>query len=442
MSSSSLVDNPTSYPPQTAASGSAANPIAPNPPGPSNPVAPNPPGPSPNASPCSFWITRTRKNVKSNDKRLNHDPRALQHFLLTHASGRPTVLIECKGTHEVGSDNPDGTQTTITETDFHFTVDISSALLPANTYGAPVWVVADEEPVKRGKYWRQIDYDPNPPPQAQTPANLEAGHSRLRRRAATPLERKQALDDAQRRKALGLPPWASISAQTPDPTGVRLLFPGDRLRFDKASVCAIEGFSDSNLVAPTKTLDEWAEEYCASWSPLKEFRFMRTVYGWDLAEVQRQVASSLAPCHGGDDKKETVTVIIKGNEVVVRPKNLLWWIYGLGFFRILFYITLVYPFILWPIKKFLLARCWKVAGSSFAFVRYEHLEDSKPGETVAQYIARVPQAPQAKDLKATSRGISKIVGQSFADWYSVNAQHFTTAARGWNKGGQRNPIVV
>ncbi|KAG8955970.1 hypothetical protein FRC04_006418 [Tulasnella sp. 424] len=433
MSSSSPVDNPTSHPPQQVASGSAANAIT-----------PHPSALSTDGSPVGFWITGTRKNVKTNDSRLNDDPQALQHFLLTHASGRPTVLIECKGTHEVEDYNVGfGGSSTNIVTDFHFTVDISSALLPANTYGAPVWVIADEEPAKRGKYWRQIDYDPNPPAQAQTPANLEAGHLWLQRRQATPLERKQGLDDAQRRRALGLPPWACISAQTPDPTGVRLLFPGDRLRFENASACAIEDFSDSDLVAPTKTLDEWTEEYCASWSPLKEFRFIRTVYGWDLDEVQRQVKRTLASCHSGDRKKETARVIIKGNKVVVRPKNPLWWIFGSGFFRFWLYITLVYPIILWPIKKYVLGRCWKVAGSSFAFVRYEHLEDSRHGETVAQYIARVPQAPPAKDLKATSRGISKIVGQRFADWYLVNSQHFSSAANRRSEADRyRNNLIV
>ncbi|KAG8955969.1 hypothetical protein FRC04_006417 [Tulasnella sp. 424] len=423
MSSSSLVDNAASYPPEPLASGLGAA---------ANATAPNPLGPSTNASPYSFWTTNTRKNVKTNDSRLNHDPQALQHFILTHASGRPTVLIECWGTHQVETTDREGDKKVTTVTDFHFTVDISSALLPANTYGAPVWVVADEEPAKRGKYWRQIDYDPNPP-QAQRPANLEAGRSPLQRRTATPLERKQGLDDTQSRRTRGLPPWTPVSAQTPNPTGARLLFPGDRLRFQNIL---------SNFTAPTKTLDEWAEEYCASRSPLKEFRFIRTVYGWNLDEVQRQVASSLASCHSGKGKKEIVKVIIKGDKVVIRPKSLLWWIFGLGFLRFWFYITLVYPIILWPIKKFLLGRCWEVAGSSFAFVRYEHLEDSRHGETVAQYIARVPQAPQATDLIVTSRGISKIVGQRFTDWYLVNSHHFTSAAGRARNTVQGNPIVV
>ncbi|KAG8910118.1 hypothetical protein FRC00_008834 [Tulasnella sp. 408] len=364
---------------------------------------------------------------------------ALQQFLLTHAAGRPTILIECRGTHEVEGTDSEGNKTTSIETDFHFTVDVSSALLAADTYGSPVWVVADEEPAKRGRYWRQVEYDPNP---TQTPANLETGPLPLRRREATPLERKQGLEDAQRRKALALPPWACISAQTPDPTGARLVFPGDRLRFENTAVCATQDFSDGDLAPPSKTLADWAEEYCASWSPLKEFRFVRTVYGWDLNEVQSHVASSLSSCHWGDNKKEMATVIIKGTKVIVRPNNPLWWLYGLGIFRWLFYITLIYPLIMWPIKRYLLGRCWKVAGSSFAFVRYDHLADSKPGETVAQYVARVPQGPPAKDLKVTSQGISKIVGQHFADWYSANGQAFGSAASARNKSGKRNPIVV
>ncbi|KIO25697.1 hypothetical protein M407DRAFT_24965 [Tulasnella calospora MUT 4182] len=417
-----------SYPPQPAGSGP-----------PPNAVTPNNPALTTNGSSYRSWITNTRKDVKSNDKILNQDPKALQQFLLTHASGPPTVLIECKGTHEVEGTDSDGARTVTIVIDFHFTVDVTSALLGADTYGAPVWVVADEEPAKRGKYWRQIDYDPNP---AQTRANLEAGSSSLRRRSATPLEKRQGLEDVQRRRDLGLPPWACVSAQTPDPTGVRLLSRGDRLRFENSAVCAIQDFSDSDLEPPTIPLAEWTEEYCASWSPLKEFRFLRTVYGWDFKDVQRQVASSLAPFHSGDGTKETATVIIKGSKVIVQSSSPLWWLYGLGFLRWLLYLTLIYPLILWPIKRYLLGRCWKVAGSSFAFVRYEHMQDSRPGETVAQYVARAPQAPPVNDLKMTSRGISKIVGQRFADWYSANAQTFYTAASSKNKTGQRTAIVV
>ncbi|KAG8924882.1 hypothetical protein FRC01_010945, partial [Tulasnella sp. 417] len=317
---------------------------------------------------------------------------------------------------------------------------VSSALLPATEFGAPVWVVADGEPVRRGGYRPQVDYNPSPP---QIPTNLEAGSSPLLRREASPLEIKQALEHAQRREALALPPWACLSpAQTPDATGVRLVFPGDRLRFENTSICATQDFSDSDLRPPTKTLADWTEEYCASWRPLKEFQFMRTVYGWDFNEVQRQVASSLASCHQGYDAQETATVIVKGTKVIVGPNNLLWRLLQIGVLRGILYITFIHPLIIWPIKRYLLGRCWKVAGSSFAFRRYEYLEDSKPGETVDQYIARVPQAPPAKDLKTTSRGVSKIVGQDFADWYSTHAEAFQSAASSKTQTDVRNPIVV
>lgn len=319
-------------------------------------------------------------------------------------------------------------------TDFHFTVDVSNALLPADTYGAPVWVVADEEPAKRGRYWRQIDLDPNPP---RTPANLEAGTLPSLRRAACHLERKNGVDDAQRRKALGLPPWARVSGRTA--TGARLLFPGDRLRFKDTSA---QGHLDTTMFPPTKTLADWAEEYCASWSPLKEFRFIRTVYGWNLVEAQQMVKETLRTCHSGDRKKQTVKIIIKGRKVIVRPYNPLWWLYGLGFLRFFLYITLIHPLIMWPIKMYLLGRCWKVAGSSFAFVRYEHLEDSEPGETIAQYIARVPQPLPENDLKVTSRGISKFVGQRFTDWFSVNQPTIVRAATSRTFTGWKNPIVI
>lgn len=380
-------------------------------------------------------------SVKSGENMLNQNPEALQQFLLMHAYDRPTVLIKCKGTHEQWcSSGGFGGPATETVTDFDFTVDISSALLPVDTYAAPVWVVADEEPAKRGRYWRQIDHNPSSQNPLHVPADIEA--SQLLRRRATPLERKQALDDAQRRKELALPPWARVSTLTTDQTGARLLFPTDRLRFENTSFCTIEDFSDDNLPSPTKSLAEWTEEYCATRCPLKEFRFERTVYGWDLEEVERKILSLLADRHAGDRKKTSVKVIIKGRKIVVRPNTSLWWLYENDYLKALFYITFIYLIIMWPIKKFLLGRCWKVAGSSFAFIRYEHLEDSLPEETVAQYIARVPQPPQAKDLKATSRGISKVVGHRFTDWYLSNSHFISSAASRREKGGERNPIVL
>ncbi|KAG8920436.1 hypothetical protein FRC01_000752 [Tulasnella sp. 417] len=429
----SLASPSTSYPPQPLP--------LPGPDPARNVITLNPSEPGTRGLPYSFRISRKKKNVKSKESILNQNPQALQQFLLTHAHDRPTVLIRCMGSHEIPySGTALGGPSTEPVTDFDFTVDISSVLLPVDAYGAPVWVVANEEPAKRGRHWRQIDLDPSSQSALHNPADIEA--SQLLRRRATPLERKQALDDAQRRKELGLPPWACVSTQTPEKTGVHLLFRTDRVRFENASFCAIEDFSDSNLPSPTKSLAGWAEEYCASRSPLKEFRFQRTVYGWNLEEVQREILSLVERCHRGDKKKTTVKIIIKGRKIVVRPNSSLWWLYENEYLKKLFYITFIYFIFMWPINKLLLGRCWKVAGSSFAFVRYEHLEDSQPGETVAQYIARVPQPPQAEDLKVTPRGISIVVGQRFRDWYSTNSQIISSAACRREKGGDRNPIVL
>ncbi|KAG8924881.1 hypothetical protein FRC01_010944 [Tulasnella sp. 417] len=338
MSNYAQVDASSSYPPPPPAAGPPTYAVTP----------PNPPASTTTASPYNSWITGTRNDVKSTDKRLNQDPQALQQFLLTHATNKPTVLIECKGTHEEEGTDSDGAKTTTVVVDFHFAVDVTSALLNPDMYGAPVWVVADEEPAKRGKYWRQIDYDPIP---SRTPANLEARSSSLRRRTATPLEKKQALEDTQRRRAMGLPPWACITAQTPDLTGARLVSAADRIRFENSATSTIEDFSDSDLEPPSITLADWTEEYCASWSPLKEFRFLRTVYGWDFRDLQRKVAVSLASAHTGQGKKETATVVIKGTKVIAQSGSPLWWFYIEGYLRWFLYLTLIYPIILWPIKS-------------------------------------------------------------------------------------------
>ncbi|KIO25692.1 hypothetical protein M407DRAFT_24959 [Tulasnella calospora MUT 4182] len=222
---------------------------------------------------------------------LIRSPRyALQQFLLTHDSGRQTVLIECVGTHEEEGSDSDGNKTTSIVTDFHLPVDVLSALLPAATYGAPIWVVADEEPAKRADIGAKSTM-------------IQTHH--LKHLPTSKQDLRHSCEEKQ------LPSRESKDSKT---VSVHLLFPGDRLHFENTSVCAIQDFSDSDLTPPTKTLADWAEEYCASWSPLKEFRFIRTVYGWDLNEIQRQVASSMGSCHSGDGKKETATVIINGTK--------------------------------------------------------------------------------------------------------------------------------
>ncbi|KAG8987870.1 hypothetical protein FRB90_003096 [Tulasnella sp. 427] len=386
--------------------------------------------------PYEFWITNTKLNVKSNDRRLNEDPKALQQFLLTHATNRPTVLVACRGTHEEWRPTRDGGDTRVV-TDFSFVVDISNALLPAETYGAPVWVVGDEEPANRGRSWRQVESKP------PTPAPLEAGSSSGRRRKATALERKQNLDDFQLRETGGAPPWASRSTPDANSKGFRLLLPEDRARFEHATVYYVSNFTDLNLQVPTITLADWTEEYCASRSPLKEFRFQRTVYGWDLNDMERRIKSTLRYCHTGAARKEEVKVYIKGAEVIVRPKTVLWTLLGSGYITALLSLVLIYPLILWPIKQ-MTSRCWKVAGSSFGFRRWQHLEDSRPGESPAQYVARAPQSGlEAKDLRVSPRGgLSRVVGQTFNQWYEANQLMFSTAASGRVINSVNNPIVV
>ena len=87
--------------------------------------------------------------------------------------------------------------------------------------------------------------------------------------------------------------------------------------------------------------------------------------------------------------------------------------------RVLLWITLIYTLIIAPLQFLFLTAKWEVCGTSFAFQRWRHLEDSRPGDIVDAYKAR--RKPQASEIdqnegdsptqfKVTSKGISQLIG--------------------------------
>jgi hypothetical protein len=166
---------------------------------------------------------------------------ALYRFLLGQANDAPSLRLYCRGTHPEhrtrwvpeGRDNSDsGSRETYTETviDFDFCIDIG-----LGHAASPLvhWSVADFQPAYRGLM------------------TLEVEESTGKRRANR-AERKAHVRWSEQGKARGLPPWITS--------------------MDRWS----EGICDDiRPLRSSKTLRQWADEYCASGKYLKEFVYKK-----------------------------------------------------------------------------------------------------------------------------------------------------------------------
>ena len=121
-------------------------------------------------------------------------------------------------------------------TDFDFCIDLTHHLLPVTH-----WTVADSEPAYRGKMVREVE---------------EQDGISLRKRAATRKEGKMIRRLRRYRVENGLPPWVPM---------------GDS---------AILTHHHPNR--SSRTVRQWADNYCASDKSLKEFMFekVRMVAGF------------------------------------------------------------------------------------------------------------------------------------------------------------------
>jgi hypothetical protein len=168
---------------------------------------------------------------------LNALGEALYRFLLSQATSNPSYRLHCRGTHSehrtrwVRETNREGRtesrRETYTETvtDFDFYIDAGPHISSKPIH----WSVADNEPAYRGLMVPETDL---------------FGIKQTTKRA----EKKRYMKWAEERKTRGLPPWiASMDGW-------------------------FEGLpDDANTLKSSKTLRQWADEYCASQKYLKEF---------------------------------------------------------------------------------------------------------------------------------------------------------------------------
>ncbi|KAF9044573.1 hypothetical protein BDZ89DRAFT_1194718 [Hymenopellis radicata] len=307
-------------------------------------------------------------NIVSHDPHLNTDGEALYRFLLSQAQTPPKLSLHCRGTHSetrsrnVTRQGRDGQHHVHTESysetvvDFDFYISLDKYVLPEVTH----WSVSDVDPAYRGRMFKDVGSEP---------------------RKAKYNERKLHNKWVKHRDAQGLPPWISSES------GVLT---------DDYSV----------VLKSSKSLRAWADDYCASPKNLKEFVYVKSLYGWDLQTLEQAIRTSI---NGASFYSGSLTVEFEksATKVYVRPDNRLSRMLSNKWLKFLSIILLIFPFI-WLFKRFNKrgGGRWEVCGGAYALKRWVPQEPVETGKGMSDSI-----------LRAQGSGeVRRLVGCREADW--------------------------
>ncbi|CAL1695717.1 unnamed protein product [Somion occarium] len=307
-------------------------------------------------------------DIISHDEHLNED--ALYRFLLSQSQTYPGFFLDIRGSHiehhtrTVHSTDSQGhshsRQEHYTETvvDFEFPINISQHIISGPIH----WSVADEEPAYRGEMFKEVDgvFAPDE-------SDIENGLEFRSRRKATKDEISSAKAWEKERKARGLPPWIG---------------PGMSMESWSAAVSPEVDPSQTNVLKSSKSLRQWADEYCASKKHLKEFTYERCIYGWNISALEQAVAAAIRSTY------YTGTYEVKfrrtGAHIYIRPDNHLSRTLSNKWLKFLLWITLIYIFI-WLYKRFLGGGKWEVCGGAYALKRWQPASTDDNSDTLPPY---------------------------------------------------------
>ncbi|KAJ6575087.1 hypothetical protein B0H19DRAFT_1127115 [Mycena capillaripes] len=316
-------------------------------------------------------------NIVSHDPHLNSDGEALYRFLLSQSTIHPTFRLHCRGTHtetryrHVTSRHSDGRTRTrnesYTETvvDFDFYID-------ASHFSGPVhWSVDDSEPAYRGGMVREVD-------------------SPEGKRKATRAEIKLFKGWVEDRTARGLPPW----------------------------ITNVDAYSDgitpnATVLKSSRTLRQWADEYCASPKHLKEFTYEKVPYGWNIRQLENAIrASILAAPYRGDI---VVKFSTSASTVYIRPDNRLSRMLSNKWLKFLSIILLIFPFI-WLFKRFHSrgGGTWAVCGGAYALKSWVPVEEPQAQDVSTR---KGPALTPEQGLIRTPAGTSRLSGMREGEWF-------------------------
>ena len=219
------------------------------------------------------------------------------------------------------------------------------------------FTISDNEPAYRGKSYKEI----------MTFKGL---------RKAQRKECRETKKWAEERRDRGLPPWVPLASNS---------------EWDHAMVNVV----GDGVYSSTKTVREWADEYCRSPKLLKEFvyekvcpfpeNYVRTpsyslhqvVYGWNLQDLEYQIKDAIMKntFYQGELLVEFKT---HAAAIYVRPDNRLSRALSNTWIQVLLWITLIYPFV-WLFKRLhrLGGGKYAVVGGAYALKRWVPTEPSQ-----------------------------------------------------------------
>ncbi|KAG5647961.1 hypothetical protein DXG03_006995 [Asterophora parasitica] len=321
-------------------------------------------------------------DIVSHDPHLNTDGEALYRFLLAQADKHPSYRLHCRGTHTehrsrwVTERANDGSSRSRRETysetvvDFEFYIDATPPITVKPTH----WSVDDNEPAYRGRMVRETE-------------SLTEKQRRRVKRVATKAYSKWVKE----RTARGLPPW----------------------------IASIDGWMDgvpddgATTLRSSKTLRQWADEYCASQKYLKEF-----VYDKQLESAVRSSITSTM-YHGSLE----VEFQRRGSKIYIRPDNALSRMLSNKWLKFLSILLLIFPFI-WLFKRFHSrgGGRWEVCGGAYALKRWKPIRegDEDVGESSRDGDVHPPEyAAQGSSSRFlnTPSGVKRLVGMREGDWF-------------------------
>ncbi|KAH9858151.1 hypothetical protein C2E23DRAFT_167224 [Lenzites betulinus] len=293
--------------------------------------------------------------IVSRDPHLNKDGDALYRFIMTHAQERPEMLLHVKGSHvetanvkysvpQADGGKPKDTQTQFSATvsDFNFYIDVGRHIC----HGPIHWTVPDEVPEYRGKLYPEVD-------RPRDDHDPEHGVVHTKRKKASGKDVDATAAWTEFRWLNGLPPWVG---------------PNDRDAQSSNEVRLLP--RSAAVLQSSRSIRDWAYDYCKSKRKLKEFVYEKTVYGWDVGKLENAVAQIIRD--SGYPGDWTVEFILRKNTIRVRPDTALSRALAHTWVKVLLWLFLIYPFV-WFYKRYDEhgGGKWEVCGGAWALKYWE-----------------------------------------------------------------------
>ncbi|KAH7098975.1 hypothetical protein BKA62DRAFT_711006 [Auriculariales sp. MPI-PUGE-AT-0066] len=347
-----------------------------------------------------FYIDQNGCTV-SFDPAVNSDPTLMAAFIRDKAQTPPTLIVHIKGTHQ--------------ETEYKHSSHSSRSSESTSV------TVSSDGP--RNGLTRVVSESLNVIGNVQT-------HGRRRRSSNSQTTRLDFKIDIS--KNIGLEPEFFVIADNVaafrGKTAMELdLNPGGRHRAAesaKANTAALQEGEKDKLrrgeipwqlrnAGGSLTLDQWCEEYVREHSQIKDFKFSKIIYGWDLNAVEAAIRASISSVlYSGKVSIDFKTPA--GNAVHVRPTTPFSKARANTFLRGLLNVSLV-----WPITYYLYEQQFRTTGACYALKQWVHLPDSVPGDDVVSYVSRIGRPVDPNKLARTPSGISEIRGVREGEWFAV-----------------------